>query len=71
MIEPRGSIELRVENVSQLFDTLDPSAYPQKDLARTTEEFIVGWARELPKSKPIDIVIHLPAGEAASVAEIQ
>lgn len=40
-------------------------------MARTTEEFIVGWARELPKSKPIEIVIHLPAGEAASVAAQQ
>jgi hypothetical protein len=71
MIEPPASIELRVEKVSQLFETLDPSAYPQKDLAQTTEEFIVGWARELPKSKPIEIVVHLPAGEAASVTAQQ
>jgi hypothetical protein len=71
MTEPRASIEIRVEKISQLFDTLDPSAYPQKDLARTTEEFIVGWARELPKSRPIEIVVHLPAGEAASVAAQQ
>jgi hypothetical protein len=42
MTEPRALIEIRVEKVSQLFDTLDPSAYPQKDLARSTEEFIVG-----------------------------
>lgn len=67
MTEPHGLIEIRAEKVSQLFDTLDPSAYPQKDLARTTEEFIVGWARELPRSRPIEIVVHLPASEAASV----
>lgn len=67
MTEHRAGIEIRVEKVSQLFDTLDPSAYPQKDLAQTTEEFIVGWARELPRSKPIEIVVHLPAAEAAIV----
>jgi hypothetical protein len=71
MTEYRASIEIRAEKVSQLFDTLDPSAYPQKDLAQTTEEFIVGWARELPRSRPIEIVVHLPAAEAASVSAQQ
>lgn len=39
----RASIEIRAEKITQLFDTLDPLPYPQKDLAETTENFIVGW----------------------------
>jgi len=58
-------IEVRVENVSQLFDTLDPYPFPERDLDRDAEEYIVGWARELPSDAPISIVIHLPAAEAA------
>ena len=56
-------IEVRVENVSQLFDTLDPFPCPERDLDKDAEEYIIGWARELPRDQPITIVIHLPAGE--------
>jgi len=35
-------IEIRVENVSQLFDTLDPFPFPERDLDSDTEEYIVG-----------------------------
>jgi hypothetical protein len=58
-------IEVRVETVSQLFDTLDPYPFPERDLDKDAEEYIVGWARELPHDEPITIVIHLPAAEAA------
>jgi hypothetical protein len=58
-------IEVRVENISQLFDTLDPYPFPDRDLDKDAEEYIVGWARELPHDEPIAIVIHLPAAEAA------
>ncbi len=60
-----ATIEIRVERVAQLFDTLDPLPVPQRDLAKTTEDFIVGWARELPHGKPLCIVVHLPLAEAA------
>jgi hypothetical protein len=58
-------IEVRVESVSQLFDTLDPFPFPERDLDKDAEEYIVGWARELPRDMPITIVIHLPQGELA------
>jgi hypothetical protein len=58
-------IEVRVENISQLFDTLDPYPFPERDLDKDAEEYIVGWARELPRDEPISIVIHLPGAEAA------
>ena len=58
-------IEVKVESVSQLFDTLDPFPFPERDLDKDAEEYIVGWARELPRDAPITIVIHLPESELA------
>jgi hypothetical protein len=67
---PAAAIEVRVENTAQLFNSLDPFPYPQRDLAKSAEDFIVSWARELPSDRPIRIVVHLPAAEAGSgVAE--
>jgi hypothetical protein len=64
------AIELRVDDVGQLFDTLDPFPFREKDLDRAAEEYIVGWARELPPEQPIVIVVHLPSGKASGkVAE--
>lgn len=60
------SIELRAERTRQLFHTLDPFPFPERDLDKDAEEFILSWARELPRSGPIQIIIHLPAEEARS-----
>jgi hypothetical protein len=65
-IRQPATIELKVEKVSQLFDTLDPFPFHERDLDRDAEEFMVGWARELPRKRDIRIVVHLPAAEAAS-----
>jgi hypothetical protein len=53
-------IEVRVDDIAQLFDTLDPYPFPERDLNRDAEEFILGWARELPSHRPITIMIHHP-----------
>ena len=34
--------------------------FPWRDLDHEAEEFIVGWARELPADQPIRIVVHFP-----------
>jgi hypothetical protein len=61
----RFEIALRVRTVMQLFNSLDPSPFRERDLDGRTEEFVVGWARELPKGTPFTIVIELPPEEAA------
>ena|SRR6187549_549084 len=58
-------IEVQVDKVGQLFDTLDPMPFREKDLDRAAEDYIVGWARELPGKALIRILIHMPASEAA------
>ena len=59
-----GPIKLRVESVGQLFHTLDPLPFRQRDLDADVEEYVVGWAGEIAGSHPISIVIHMPALEA-------
>jgi hypothetical protein len=57
-------IEIRVDGIEQLFHTLDPFPFREKDLDREAEEYIVGWARELPADRPFRIVVHFPDDEA-------
>jgi hypothetical protein len=57
-------IEVRVKNISQLFEALDPFPFPRRDLDNAVEEFIVGWARELPVRQSLEILFHLPSPEA-------
>ena len=64
--QPAGTIELRVEEISQIFDNLDPFPFRERDLDKDAEAYIVGWARELPRSQPLSIVVHLPQSEAAT-----
>lgn len=65
MLREPSSIELQVEKVGQLFDTLDPMPFRERDLDREAEEYIVGWARELPRNASIRILVHMPASEAS------
>jgi len=57
-------IEVRVEEIGQLFDNLDPFPFRERDLDKGAEDFIVGWARELPADRPFRIVVHLPEDAA-------
>ena len=58
-----------MRRVAQLFSSLDPSPFHDRDLDDEAEEFIVDWARELPRDRPIRIIVHLPAGEATIAEE--
>src|SRR5262252_5820371 len=63
-------IELKLRDVNQLFNTMDPSPFHDKDLDHDAEEFILSWAREFPLAEPVSLVVHLsevPAGQNAPV----
>lgn len=55
----RGTVELRLRNVAQLFNSMDPSPFNERDLDRAAEDFIVGWVRELPHDTALRLVLHL------------
>ena len=59
------AIEIRIEDISQLFHSLDPFPFREKDLDDDAEEFIVSWARELPADQPLKIIVHLPDTQAS------
>jgi len=61
-----SAIEVRVEEIAQLFDTLDPFPFRERDLDKEAEEYIVGWARELPRNQPMKIIIHAPQEQIES-----
>lgn len=56
-------IEIRVDEIAQLFHTLDPFPFREKDLDREVEDYIVGWARELP-DQPFRLIVHFPDDES-------
>lgn len=67
MSKPKfAAIELRVHEVTQLFESLDPFPFRERDLDKSAAEYIVAWARELPKDHAIRIVVHLPQKEVGS-----
>ena len=52
-------VELNLRDVNQLFNTIDPSPFREKDLDRDAEEFMVSWTREFPLSAQVVLVIYL------------
>lgn len=54
-----GRIEMRLKELSQLFNLMDPSPFIERDLDAAAEEYIVGWARELPFAHELELIIQL------------
>ena len=60
-----GLIELKLASVSQLFNTMDPSPFHERDLDHDAEEFILSWAREHARDADlrVRVVLRQPADE--------
>ena len=56
---PRHRIEIYLDGIQQLFNSMDPSPFHEKDLDRDAEEFIVSWAQEYPVRESFGLVVHL------------
>jgi hypothetical protein len=52
-------IEVRLRELAQLFNSMDPSPFVDRDLDAAAEEFIVSWAREMSPKGELELVIHL------------
>lgn len=52
-------IEVRVTELRQLFNAIDPSPFRERDLDPRAEDFIVEWARDLPRTAPLALLVHL------------
>jgi len=67
-------IEVKLQTVQQLFNSMDPSPFHERDLDHDAEQFIVGWAQEYPIRTPLRLVVHLgqppeKSGPKADLAE--
>jgi hypothetical protein len=66
-------IEVRVSELKQLFNAIDPSPFRERDLDPDAEEFIVDWATEASPSASLGLAIYLdrPAGPPNEPAELR
>ena len=62
-----AKIEINLTRLSQLFNSLDPSPFHERDLDHDAEEYIVDSAEEIPRQRPLCLVIHLPADQLPNV----
>lgn len=67
-----GRIELRLRDLAQMFNSMDPSPFVTRDLDAAAEEYILGWAREFTGRPEYELVIQVstpPAPERAAGVE--
>jgi len=58
-----AKIEISLSRLGQLFNSLDPSPFHERDLDQDAEEYIIGSAEEIPRQDPLRLVIYLPADQ--------
>jgi len=62
-----ASIEIRLARLQQLFNSLDPSPFYDRDLDQDAEEYIVDSADEFPLPTPLTLIVYLPANQLPTV----
>jgi hypothetical protein len=55
-----GVIEVHLRTAEQLFNSLDPSPFHERDLDDEAERYIVGWAREIKGKGQLQLIATLP-----------
>lgn len=54
-------VEVKLSNISQLFNSFDPSPFIEKDLDDEVENYIIQSVREFAIQTPLKLVFYLPA----------
>jgi len=70
----RSELELYLADSWQLFNSMDPAPFRERDLDPKAAAYIIDWAREAPPRRPLSLVVHLglesaAADDAAMVSE--
>jgi hypothetical protein len=58
-----AKIELSLNRLAQLFNSLDPSPFHERDLDADAEDYIISSAEEISRQRPLKLVIHLPSDQ--------
>ena len=56
---PVHQIELRLVELDQLFNSMDPTPFHHRDLDRDAEQFLESWALEFPQESRFRILVHI------------
>jgi hypothetical protein len=66
-------IEVRVAELLQLFNSIDPAPFRERDLDPAVEEFIVDWSREVPANARLALFIRVdrPAHSAGDAGVVR
>jgi hypothetical protein len=52
-------IRVHVTELRQLFNSIDPSPFRNRDLDPKAEEFIVGWAKDIGRTQPLALEVSI------------
>lgn len=63
-------IQIRLSNLSQLFDSLDPSPFREKALDRNAEAYLIESVAEWPGHTPLAVAIHGPEALAPHLPDM-
>jgi hypothetical protein len=64
----RYLIEIKLRDIRELFNTLDPAPFPKKDLNPAAEEYLVSAVREI-GPHPSALLLHVPAGTPGAASD--
>lgn len=62
-------IEVHVSNLKQLFNSLDPTPFQERDLDPRAEEFIISGAHDVRSHMPLGLLVHVDRDEASGDAD--
>ncbi|TAJ35343.1 MAG: hypothetical protein EPO67_04700 [Reyranella sp.] len=62
--DPTVAVELRLDRISRLYNSLDPAPFREKELEAAADAYIVGSAEDA-GPRPIRLVVMLPPSELA------
>ena len=62
-------LDIRVGELRQLFNAMDPAPFRERDIDPNAETYIVDWAQEVRAGRALGLVVHLARERAAPQAE--
>jgi hypothetical protein len=64
-------LELHLGELRQLFNSMDPAPFRERDLDPKATDYIVDWATEAPAEQSLSMVVHLgsPTSDGAMVGD--
>jgi len=62
-------LELYLAEMRQLFNSMDPAPFRERDLDPKAEAYVVDWAREQASKRPLALIVHLGQERAGENSE--